>query len=786
MPVICCSFKPENIDWSKSTRELIHKTSYQVICSCSNQYILAANMMPQNGFIILNQSYMNHSTNFPPTYHINYAKRTKDFHDNLPKYENTFGSNRLFNNNSNKKQDDDGNRINNHNNRNVDNPNYDIKLLHSDSFPIINPHIECYNDINQDPPINHHTKVSPQVLSERVKLKYNNPQLNSKIIQTKSNNKYLGNSNDNQSTFENNRYDAIIIGGGHNGLISAAYLAKAGFKTIVLERRHCVGGAAVTEEIIPGFKFSRASYLAGLLRPSVIAELELEKYNFKYLARNPSSFTPTKHTSIYGGKYLMLGDNADENFQSIAQFSLHDAHAYEHYEAFLSNIREIMQPILDNPPMDLSQGKAKEKLQTLQGISTLVRLGYRHKEVLVPFYELFTGPASQILDRWFESDILKTTLATDAVIGALISPKQSGSAYVLLHHVMGEAGGKKGVWSYVEGGMGAVSDAIAQSALHHDCDIATNTTVRKILYKNDSLNSSTNNNRVTGVELDDGTVVHGDIILSGCSPYHTFLELLPSLSHVSGYYDTNNNEYEPQQAPLPDDFTQHIRFSDYSCGAFKINLAVNKLPNFTCYPSPKDGSPGPMHRGTIHFECHMDDIYSAYNEASLGKPATRPLIEMTIPSSIDTTLTPISNNISDRNSNISSYHVVQLFIQYAPYEIDPKIGSWSDPQFKKEFTHRCLSIVEEYCPGFIESIVGMDVLSPLDLEQIFGLHRGNIHHGSLSLHQLGYNRPMHGFANHRTPLKGLYLCGSGAHPGGGVMGAAGRNCARVVLSDYGK
>ena len=261
--------------------------------------------------------------------------------------------------------------------------------------------------------------------------------------------------------------DVIIIGGGHNGLVTAAYLAKKGLDVLVLERRHLVGGAAVTEEIIPGFKFSRASYLAGLLRPQIIDDLELPKYGFKYLPRNPSSFTPTKLDSIYKGKYLILGDNAEENRKSIAQFSKRDADAYPKYEEFLGKIRDIMQPLLDNAPPDLTEGKLKEKMRTLSTIRELIKVGYGHREVLVPFYELLTGPAEQILDRWFESDILKTTLATDAVIGALIGPKQNGSAYVLLHHVMGEAAGKKGVWAYVEGGMGALSNAIADSARSH-------------------------------------------------------------------------------------------------------------------------------------------------------------------------------------------------------------------------------------------------------------------------------------------------------------------------------
>ena len=245
-----------------------------------------------------------------------------------------------------------------------------------------------------------------------------------------------------------------MIGGGHNGLVSAAYLSQSGLDTLVLERRDKVGGAAVTEEIIPGFKFSRASYLAGLLRPQIIQDLNLEKYGFKYLPRNPSSFTPTLMNSPYGGKYLILGDDAQANRESISQFSVHDADAYPRYDEFLGQVRELIQPLLDHPlPNPLSgTGTLIDKMRDIGTLGKMVKLGFKNKEVLIPFYELMMGPADQILNRWFDSEILKTTLATDAVIGALVSPKQNGSAYVLLHHCMGEAAGKKGVWSYMEGG----------------------------------------------------------------------------------------------------------------------------------------------------------------------------------------------------------------------------------------------------------------------------------------------------------------------------------------------
>ena len=591
-----------------------------------------------------------------------------------------------------------------------------------------------------DAPVNHITEISQEKMEERRQRKYD------RSTQTPDLSPYLVRG-------ATKKFGAIVIGGGHNGLTSAAYLAKHGVKDVlVLERRHLVGGAAVTEEMIPGFKFSRASYLAGLLRPKVIEDLDLYKFGLKYLPRNPSSFTPTLLNGPNKGAYLLLGSDEKANHQSIAHFDARDADAYPHYEAFLHKARQLVQPILDNAPMNpfASSDTRRDLFRHLKGIRELVSVGMRNREVLMPFYELFTGPASHILDRWFESEILKTTLATDAVIGANISPKHNGSAYVLLHHVMGEAAGQSGVWAYVEGGMGAISDAIARSAQSHGAGIVCNASVKRILHQGGA---------VSGVELEDGTKLETDVVLSGATPYHTFLELLPGL--------------DPSLNPLPKDFVHHIRFADYSCQAFKINIACDALPNFACYPNSADGLPGPQHRGTTHFEATMEEIENAYRESSMGMPANRPVIEMTIPSSLDTTIAPRGK------------HVVQLFVQYAPYDVDPKIGHWADPSFKQDFVYRCLKIVDEFCPGFSSSVIGYDALSPLDLERVFGLHKGSIHHGSLALHQLGPARPMSGFSNYRMPLKGLYLVGAGAHPGGGVMGAAGRNGARVVLGDLG-
>jgi len=536
--------------------------------------------------------------------------------------------------------------------------------------------------------------------------------------------------------------DVVVVGGGHNGLVSAAYLARSGLRVVVLEKRHLLGGCAVTEELIPGFKFSRASYLAGLLRPQLIQELQLPPHGFQYLARSPSSFTPTLLNGPHGGKSLMIG--GEHTTASIAQFSSADAEAFPRYEEFLNACRDVVQPLLDGPPPDVTQGGWRERLGANQRMQRAALAALRHPAGTLPgLAELFTAPAAHILDRWFQSDVLKATLATDAVIGALTSPRLPGSGYVLLHHVMGEAAGQPGVWAYVRGGMGALSDSIARSARAAGAELRTDADVVEITVMDGA---------ATGVRLADGSLIGAKSVLAACTPRRAFLELL--------------------NAPLPATFASHIAAADYSCGAFKINLALSSLPCFACLPNSPDGSPGPQHRGTSHFQASMAEIHDAYLDASTGVPARQPVVEMTLPSSLDDTLAP------------PGCHVASLFVQFAPYHL--AAGSWADAAFKVAFVERVLDVVERHCPGFKRSIVAIDALSPLDLERVFGLHGGNIFHGALGLHQLAHNRPAPGFASHRTPVRGLYLAGAGAHPGGGVSGAPGRNCAAVVLSDLGR
>ncbi|KAI5684193.1 hypothetical protein M9H77_05421 [Catharanthus roseus] len=546
------------------------------------------------------------------------------------------------------------------------------------------------------------------------------------------------------SLLKEKKWDALVIGGGHNGLTAAAYLARSGLSVAVLERRHVIGGAAVTEELIPGFKFSRCSYLQSLLRPSIIRELELGRHGLKLFKRSPSSFTP-----CLDGRYLLLGPDKDLNHAEISKFSKRDAEAYPRYELQLENFCKFMDPLIDSSTPETLQrsssvnARMKNKLDKAtfwaQCLRQAVSLGQKD---MVDFMDLLLSPASKVLNNWFEAEVLKATLATDAVIGTTASVHTPGSGYVLLHHVMGETDGDRGIWSYVEGGMGSVSLAIGNAAQEAGATIVTGVEVKKLMIDNKG--------RVQGVLMADGTEVHSSVVLSNATPYKTFMDLVP-------------------ENVLPDYFLRGIKNSDYGSATTKINLAVSELPQFKCcklnYPNA-----GPQHMGTIHIGSEsMEEIHSAYQDATNSLPSRRPVIEMTIPSVMDKTISP------------SGKHVINLFIQYTPYK--PSDGSWQDSAYRESFAQRCFNLIDEYAPGFSSSIIGYDMLTPPDLEREIGLTGGNIFHGAMGLDSLFLMRPIKGWSNYRTPVGGLYLCGSGAHPGGGVMGAPGRNAADVVLQD---
>ncbi|KAE9552722.1 hypothetical protein FO519_004039 [Halicephalobus sp. NKZ332] len=504
------------------------------------------------------------------------------------------------------------------------------------------------------------------------------------------------------------RYDAVIVGGGHNGLTAAAYLAKEGKKVAVLERRHVLGGAAVTEEIVSGFRFSRASYLLSLFRPQIIDDLKLKDHGLSYHIRDPSSFTP------------ILNSN-----KSLA---------YPLYEKRLEELVRSIEPLMDMPPLQLEGGpveKLKKLLHIYQKIKP-VKL-----ENMRDLYELLTAPISKIMDRWFESDVLKATLATDGVIGFAASPYDLGTGYVLFHHVMGGLDGIPGVWGIVYGGMGSVSGALASAADSLGVELFVETEVNSIL---------TENNCAKGVLVNGSKEVHADLVFSNLTPHVTFGSLLKDHS-------------------LDSALKKDISAVNYTSPVF----ALSELPNFSALPNSGNNIVMPHHQATIHLNCeNMDVLDSAFRDYQRGSWSKRPVIELTIPSSVD-------RSIVDKEGT----HVGLIFSQYTPYQLAD--GRAWDEETKNQYAKNVFSQIDEYAPNFSKSVVGFEVLPPPELEKIFNITGGNIFHGSMSLDQLYFLRPTPQLANYSTTIKNFYLCGSGTHPGGGVTGGPGRLAALTAL-----
>jgi phytoene dehydrogenase-like protein len=533
-------------------------------------------------------------------------------------------------------------------------------------------------------------------------------------------------------------FDCIIIGGGHNGLVAAAYLAKAGKQVCVLERRHVLGGASVTEEIWPGFKVSTAAYVVSLLLPEVIRDLRLKHYGLTILPRSPSSFTP-----LPDGRSLTMGPEAGLNQREIAKFSTRDAAVFPRYEALLERVAATIEPVLGKSapdPLPLPAEwrkigvakKLRDAAKLWEVYQAVSRLGSDLPEAI----ELLTGAARPILERWFESEVLRATLATDAVIGAAASISSPGSAYVLLHHVMGEAGGARGVWGYIQGGMGGLSTALERSCNELGVEIRRESPVARIL---------TARNRAAGVALETGKQLKASVVASSVDPHLTFERFL-------------------DPADLPSDFLAAVRRIDYSSASAKINLALSEPPQFTAAPSR---GVGPHHHGTMHIGPSLDYLERAYDDSKYGRPSRDPILEITMPTSVDTTIAPPGK------------HILSMFVQYAPYRLAE--GTWDE--HKEKFGDRCIEVLAQYAPNVPAAILHRQVISPLDLERTFGLTGGNIFQGAMAPHQLYCFRPVAGWADHRTPITGLYLCGAASHPGGGVMGACGRNAAQEILRD---
>jgi phytoene dehydrogenase-like protein len=524
-------------------------------------------------------------------------------------------------------------------------------------------------------------------------------------------------------------FDIIIVGAGHNGLVTAAYLARAGLRVLVLERRGVVGGACVTEELWPGFKVSTGAYVNSLLRPEIIRDLELSRHGFELLPRSPSSFTP-----FPDGRFLLMGPDKELTHQQVAKFSARDAAALPQYEAMLERVAQFVEPTLLRTPPSPWSFRPRDLL-ALAGLGwRFLRLGPDGPRAI----EILTGAARPILDRWFESEALKIALATDAIIGAMASPSVPGTAYVLFHHVMGECNGVRGMWGYVRGGMGGISDALAAAARAHGAEIRIDSPVARIL---------TRRGRVEGVVLADGTEFRASRVASNADAHVTFLELV-------------------DERDLPADFVGAVRAIDYASASFKINVALAELPEFSAVRG-SGLAPHAHLRGTIHIAPTLDYMEQAYDDAKYGRPSAHPILECTIPSVVDPTVAPAGK------------HLMSFFVQYAPYQL--RTGGWD--QVKDQFADRCFDILNEYAPNFKRAVIARQVLSPLDLERRFGLTGGNIFQGAMTLPQLFFLRPVPGHADYRSPIKGLYLCGAATHPGGGVMGACGYNAAREILRD---
>jgi phytoene dehydrogenase-like protein len=520
------------------------------------------------------------------------------------------------------------------------------------------------------------------------------------------------------------KYDAIVIGGGHNGLTAAAYLARAGRKVLVLERRHLVGGAAVTEEVFPGFRFSVCSYVVSLLRPEIIRELDLPRHGLEILPLD-GTFTPMPN-----GDYLWRVNDHARTHREIARHSKLDAEAYDEYGKAMVEMARFVKPILNMTPPDPMSLDPRElkKLLFLGNRFRALPDGDRYNQI-----QLMTMSAIDFLDQWFETDVLKATMSASGIIGTFQGVRSPGTAYVLLHHYMGEIDGAFRSWGFARGGTGAISNAIAAAAREAGVEIRTETSVARINIRN---------GQTTGVTLTNGDELTASMVLSSVDPNLTFLKFMDAARE------------------LPTEFVDEIRRYKYRGSSGKVNLALDALPNFTCMPGP-----GPHLRGAISISPGVDYMERAYDQAKYGEFSRRPYMDMVIPTLTDPSIAPPGK------------HILSCFVQYAPYQLST--GTWDEQ--REAFGDTVIDTIAEYAPNIRDIILHRQVLTPLDLERDFGLTEGNIFQGELTLEQLFFARPLPGWANYTTPIRSLWMCGSATHPGGGIMGAPGRNAALRIL-----
>jgi phytoene dehydrogenase-like protein len=526
--------------------------------------------------------------------------------------------------------------------------------------------------------------------------------------------------------------DAIIVGGGHNGLVCAAYLAAAGLKVTVLERRHVVGGAAVTEEFHPGFRNSVAAYTVSLLNPKVIRDLDLPRHGLRIVERKLANFLPLDDT-----QYLKIGSGITA--AEVAKFSSRDAERLSAYGERLDVIADVLRDlVLQTPPNVTAAGWLDALPELLRGARQAKRIAKLDLPMRRELLDLFVKSAGDYLDAWFDSAPIKAAYGFDGVVGNYASPYAAGSAYVLLHHVFGEVNGKKGAWGHAVGGMGAITQAMAKAAAERGVEIRVACPVREILVER---------GRAVGVVTESGEAIHARSVVSNLNPKLLYGSLI-------------------DPGALPQDFRERISHWRCGSGTFRMNVALSELPDFKALPGR---SPADHHTAGIIMAPSLAYMDQAYLDAKTGGWSKRPIVEMLIPSTLDDSLAP------------PGQHVASLFCQHvAP--VLPNGASWDT--HREEVADVMIDLVNSHAPNFKASVLGRQIMSPLDLERTFGLIGGDIFHGALSLDQLFSARPMLGHGNYRGPLTGLYMCGSGTHPGGGVTGAPGHNAAREIVADF--
>jgi len=518
------------------------------------------------------------------------------------------------------------------------------------------------------------------------------------------------------------RYDAIVVGGGHNGLVAAAYLARAGRKVVVLEKRELVGGSAVTEEVFPGFKFSVFSYVVSLLRPEIIRELDLPGHGLQILPLE-SSVTP-----LDNGDYLASWADPDEARRELMRHSPRDVEAMALFGRLMQHMAMAVKPILGMVPPDPAS-LAPSDLKGLLSLGGHFRsLGAERFHAL---YKLMTMSASDYLDEWFEFDPLKATKSASGIIGTFLGPRSPGTAYVLLHHYMGEIDGAFRAWGFQKGGTGAISNAIASAARAAGAEIRTGVSVERVMVKE---------GRVTGVALQNGDELVAPVVVSGLDPRRTFLQLI-------------------EEKELPSEVVEGVKRYKFRGSSGKVNLALDGLPEFTCMPGA-----GPAMRGAFSISPSVDYLERAYDDAKYGDFSRNPYMDIVIPSMIDPGMAPPGK------------HVMSIFVQYAPYALN---GGWTDAK-REAFGDAVINTLARYAPNIKSLILHRQVLTPLDIERITGLTEGNIFQGELTLSQLFFLRPVPAWAKYRTPIAGFWQCGAGTHPGGGIMGASGRLAALEI------